>query len=143
MFRYNGKIADLLKDQVVLSDYTKDGYAPLQGEIKKIPEKKASAGASVQDTLKLHMMEEFIARLSQSDTRLIMVASPKYGATSSDIFDPIKEICSHYGVDFWDFYAAPEFQKLDYFKEPMHLNDKGTRVFSKTIANNLKQTLRN
>lgn len=40
MFRYNGKIADLFKDQVVLSDYSADGYAPLQGEMKKKKQKK-------------------------------------------------------------------------------------------------------
>ncbi len=142
MFRYNGDIVDLLKDQVVLSDYTVDGYAPLQGEMKKEPEKKAIGAASVQDTLKLHMMEEFIARMSQSETRLIIVASPKYGATSSDMFAPIKEMCIRYGVEFWDYYAAPEFQKLDYFKEPMHLNDEGAHEFSLTIGANLKQTLK-
>ncbi len=142
MFRYNGNIADLLKDQVVMSDYTADGYAPLYGEMKKEPDKKASGGASVQDTMKLHLMEEFIARMSQSETKLIMVASPKYGATSSEVFAPVKELCEKYGVEFWDYYTAPEFQKMEYFRESMHLNDKGARKFSKTIANDLKQTSR-
>lgn len=91
MFRYNGKIVDILKDQVVGSGYTADGYSPMHGEMKKTPENKTSEGKSVQDTLKLNMMEEFISRLSQLDTRLIMVASPKYGATSSEAFDPIKD----------------------------------------------------
>lgn len=143
MFRYNGNIADLLKDQVVMSDYTADGYAPLHGEMKKAPVKKVGSGASVQDTLKLHMMEEFIARMSRSETRLIMVASPKYGATSSSTFNPIMEMCSCYGVEFWDYYAAPEFQKMEYFKEAMHFNDNGARDFSKRIADDLKQELKN
>jgi hypothetical protein len=142
MFRYNGDIADLLKDQVVMSDYTADGYAPLQGEMKKEPVKKVGGGASVQDTLKLHMMEEFIARMSQSETKLIMVASPKYGATSSSTFNPIKEMCSRYGVEFWDYYTASEFQKMEYFKEAMHFNDKGAREFSKRIAHDLEQELK-
>ena len=130
MFRYNSKIVDLLKDQVVTSDYTKDGYAPLRGEMTKVPEKRAVGSVSVHDTLKLNMMEEFIAALSGSDTRLIMMASPKYGAESSEVFDPIKEMCDRYGVEFWDYYCVPEFQKMSYFKEPMHLNDVGARAFS-------------
>ena len=143
MFRYNGKIADLLKDQMALSGYTVDGYAPLRGEMKKRPDKKEKGGTTVQDTLKLHMMEEFIARLSHSETRLFMVASPKYGVTSSDKYGPIKEMCSRYGVEFLDYYATPEFQIMEYFREPMHLNDKGAHEFSKVIANDLKQSLSN
>lgn len=134
MFRYNGIIADLLKDQVVLSDYTKDGYAPLQGEMKKEPVIKNSKGNEEPDTLKLKMMEEFIARMSKSETRLIMVASPKYGAVSSEVFVPIKELCERYGVEFWDYYKDAKFQKLDYFKEQMHFNDKGARAFTESLA---------
>lgn len=134
MFRYNAKIVDLLKDQVVMSDYTTDGYAPLYGIMKKTPEVRINGNRPIQDTLKLNMMEEFISRLSQSKTKLIMVASPKYGAKSSEVFDPIKELCARYGVEFWDYYAEPEFQRIDYFKESMHLNDKGARAFSECIS---------
>lgn len=134
MFRYNSKIVDLLKDQMVMSDYTKDGYAPLGGEMTKEPEKRNESGISIQDTLKLDMMEEFIAAMSKSDTRLIMVASPKYGAVSSEVFSPVKALCEQYGVEFWDYYCAPEFQKMEYFKEPVHLNDAGARAFTAHIA---------
>lgn len=140
MFRYNGKIVDLLKDQVVMSDYTADGYAPLQGEMKKEPVKKSDVGEVVQDTLKLHVLEEFIEQLSRSDTRLIMIASPKYGATSSEVFAPVKAMCDKYGVEFWDYYTSPEFQKMEYFKEQMHLNDKGARALSECIAQRLKNS---
>ena len=134
MFRYNSDIADLLKDQVVLSDYSTDGYAPLHGEMKENPIFKNSISNEKPDTLKLKMMEEFIARMSQSETRLIMVASPKYGAISSDVFAPIKELCERYGIEFWDYYRDEEFQKLEYFKEKMHFNDKGARFFTKYLA---------
>lgn len=138
LFRYNGKIVDLLKDQLVVSDYTVDGYAPMQGEMKKKPEVEAQESIPCQDTLKLNMMEEFIARLSQTGTRLIVVASPRYGASSSEAFNHIKNICGSYGVEFWDYYAAPEFQKMEFFKESMHLNDKGARFFSRYLSNRLK-----
>lgn len=137
MFRYNSKIADLLKDQVVTSDYTKDGYAPLKGKMKSPPQQKTGNVEIVQDTLKYHMMEEFIAKLSKSDSRLIMIASPRYGVTTSDVFEPIKALCKKYGVEFWDYYCASDFQKMDYFKESMHLNDTGAKVFSEFIAEKL------
>lgn len=140
MFRYNSKIVDLFKDQVVANGYTADGYAPLQGEMRTEPVKKASGGLAVQDSLKLHMMEEFIAKLSKSGTKLIIMASPKYGALSSEVFAPVRKMCDKYNVEFWDYYTATEFQKMGYFKESMHLNDKGARAFSEIVAQRLIQT---
>lgn len=137
MFRYNGKMVDLLKDQVGLSDYTNDGYAPMQGEMKKVPAVNSTESKPVQDTLKLNMMEEFISRISQTDTRLIMVASPRYDAISSEVFMPIKEMCEKNGVEFWDYYTNQDFHRLEYFKESVHMNDKGARLFSELIANKL------
>lgn len=137
MFRYNSKIMDLLKDQVVLSGYTLDGYAPLKGEMKTAPKKKNTEKANECDSIKLKMMEEFISRMSQSETKLIVIASPKYGATSSKVFTPIKDMCNRYNVEFWDYYNTPNFQKMEYFKESMHLNDKGARSFTESVAKRL------
>lgn len=141
LFRYNGKIVDLLKDQVVVSDYTTDGYAPLQGEMKTEPLRKENNVAPERDTLKLQLIEEFISRLSNSETRLIMIASPKYGAISSEGFSPVKDLCNKYQVDFWDFYCDSEFQKKEYFKESMHMNDFGARVFSLRIGKEVNELL--
>ena len=137
VFRYNSKIIDLLKDQFVLSGYTSDGYAPLQGEMKKAPIMRDTVKADKCDSLKLRMMEKFISRMSQSESKLIVVASPKYGATSSKVFSPIKELCNLYNIEFWDYYNNPDFQKMEYFKESMHLNDNGAKVFTKCIAKKL------
>lgn len=138
MFRYNSKIVDLLKDQLVMSDYAKDGFAPLKGEMDSEPKIQEKSIAAVQDTLKLKMMEEFVSQVSRSDTRLIMLASPRYGALSSEVFNPIKKICDRYGVEFWDFYTDPQFQKMGYFKEPMHLNERGASEYTAYLAERLK-----
>lgn len=141
MFRYNSKIIDLFKDFATLGDYTIDGFAPMYGEMKVEPEKRMEAEKSEIDTLKLSILEEFVAELSKSDTRLIMMASPKYGAISSEVFEPVKTICNNYGVEFWVFYCVPEFQRLDYFKEPMHLNETGARAFTNYLATRLQKEL--
>lgn len=134
LFRYNSKAPDLVKDMLAISDYTEDGFVPMYGEMKTEPVKNNSGSQSQIDTLKINVLEEFVAKLSESNTRLIMMASPKYGAITSEVFNPVKEICNRYGVEFWDFYCTPEFQKLEYFKEPMHLNEKGAKVYSACIA---------
>ncbi len=138
MFRYNSKIFDMIKDYATLGDYTSDGFAPMFGEMKKEPEKIKEGVKAQIDSLKLCILEEFVVELSKSDTRLIMMASPKYGATSSEMFEPVKAICNKHGVEFWDLYCESEFQKLEYFKEPMHLNEKGADVFSKAIAKRVR-----
>ena len=137
LFRYNSKAPDLVKDMLAISEYTADGFAPLYGEMKTEPGNQSPETPSKIDTLKVNMLEEFVEKISKSNTRLIMMASPKYGATSSEVFEPVKEICNKYGVEFWDFYCSPEFQRFDYFKEPMHLNDKGARAFSESVAHRL------
>lgn len=142
VFRYNSKIIDLLKDQFVLSGYTSDGYAPLQGEMKKAPIMRDTVKADKCDSLKLRMMEEFISRMSQSESKLIVVASPKYGATSSKVFTPIKELCNLYNIEFWDYYNNPDFQRMEYFKESMHLNNKGAKLFTDNLIQKLKDNMK-
>lgn len=134
LFRYNSKAPDLVKDKLAVSDYTADGFSPMYGEMKTEPVKSNGVGQALIDTLKINVLEEFVAKLSKSNTCLILIASPKYGATTSEVYNPVRAICDKYGVEFWDFYCSPEFQKLDYFKEPMHLNEKGAKVYSSYIA---------
>lgn len=141
MFRYNSKIFDLLKDQFVVGGYVEDGFVPLQGTMTKEPEIKSKGESSQTDEMKLEFMEEFVAELSKSDIRLIVTASPKYGATTSGVFEPVKEICNKYGVEFWDYYCAPEFQKLEFFKEQMHLNEAGAKYYTAFLSQQLKNKL--
>lgn len=142
LFRYNSKIIELLKDYVTLGDYTIDGFAPLYGELKREPEKRMEAKKPKIDTLKLSLLEEFVAELSKSDTRLIVMASPKYASCSSEELDPVKDICDKYGVFFGDYYCVSEFQKKELFKEKMHLNETGAKEFSSHVAGCLKSIMR-
>lgn len=141
MFRYNSKIVDLVKDQVVVGDYTEDGFAPMYGEMKENPDITAKGLAAPIDTVKLEIMEEFIASVSNSNTRLIVVASPRYGAVSSEVFEPVRKLCAKYEVVLWDYYSDFTFQQKYLFKEPSHMNGSGAIEFSKAIANRLVSEL--
>ena len=142
MFRYNSKFVDLVKDQFIIGDFTSDGYAPLNGKMKVEPEKNHDKEKTASiDTLKLNMIEDFITNVIKTDCKLVFVVSPKYGVRSSSNFNPIKDLCERYGVEFWDYYADPQFQKLDYFNEPMHLNHQGAQLFSEVISKRLTQGL--
>ena len=141
MFRFNSKVFDLVKDQFVVGGYVEDGFVPLQGAMTKEPEIKSKGEPSQTDPMKLEFFEEFVAELSKSDTRLIVTASPKYGAVTSEVFDPVKEICNKYGVEFWDYYCAPEFQKREFFKEQMHLNEAGAIYYTAFLSQKLNKEL--
>lgn len=83
-------------------------------------------------------MEEFIASVSNSDTRLIVVLSPKYGTVSSGAFEQVGILCDKYGVEFWDYYSDSTFQDMEYFKEPMHLDERGAYVFTRCLSEKMR-----
>ena len=56
--------------------------------------------------------------------------------------DEQQEIAEKYGVRFLDYYAEPSFMThKEWFKEPMHLNREGARVFSRIIEEELRSEL--
>ena len=66
----------------------------------------------------------------------IFVASPKYGADPISV-QPVKDIAAELDIPFWNYMDASDFQKWEYFKEPMHLNDEGAGTFTNVIMHRL------
>ena len=141
MFRYNSKLFDLLKDQFVISDYSIDGYAPLKG-VMTTERVQNNKPISPVDSLKINMLEELMVKTKQAGINLIMVASPKYGEKNSDEFVLVKDLCNKHGIEFWDYYTASGYQKMEFFKEFTHLNPTGANVYSAAIAKRISQYLK-
>lgn len=141
MFRYNSKIIHLLKDQIVGAGFRKDGYSPLYGELTEDREVGYSEQPPV-DSLKYHMLEEFVVRTKEQNIPMVVILSPFLGVKSSESFAPMREICARNKVEFWDYYYDPRFQRPDYFKDGSHLNDKGAQEFTKVVASRLKTFLK-
>lgn len=139
MFRYNSKFIDLLKDQFIVGEFTADGYAPLNGRMTTDFIKKQSDDETQVDPMKIRIMEDFIQRVTKTDSKLVFVISPRYGADNSSSFNPIKDLCSKYNVEVWDYYNDNQFQNIDFFNEPVHLNDDGAQRYSYVIATYLNQ----
>ena len=141
--RYNSVSIPLAIDYATTRTIDTKGYSPLSGEMTKEPEKKEKkekTEAPKIDQLKLNYMRKFIIDVTEREIPLLVVVSPKYGAENSNVLQPIKEICETYNVPFLDYYADSEFMMhKEWFKEPMHLNDEGARVFSCIIVNNIKE----
>lgn len=141
LIRYNTEILEMIVDNVIDRGREIRGFSPLKGKIEKEPEPKASKDV-VRDSFKLAYMEKLIGLCQENDVPLILVGSPKYGQKNSEALQPVKEIAEKYNVRFLDYYAEPSFMAhKEWFKEPMHLNSEGARVFTKMIANDISVLL--
>lgn len=138
--RYNSVTIPLMVDYVISRPMDAKGYSPMSGVMKKEPEKKERAEALTIDSLKLSYMNKFVKDVTERKIPLMVVVSPKYGVENSNELLPIKDICENDNVPFLDYYADSEFMKhKEWFKEPMHLNDEGARLFSKRIHQDIKR----
>ena len=140
--RYNSVSIPLLIDCMRARPMLKKGYSALNGAMREEPKKKEVAEAFVIDSVKLGYMRKFIGDVTERDIPLLVVASPKYGASNSDNLQPVKDLCAFYGVHFLDYQADDDFiMHKEWFKEPMHLNDEGARVYSRAILSDIKDII--
>ena len=135
LFRYNGDYFNHLRNFLTTMPMSDKGYLPLQGKMSKAPEKK-EVSAQIMDTLKLKYIRAMALDAQSRGIEFIFVASPKYGADPISV-QPVKDIADELGIPFWDYMDASDFQKWEYFKEPMHLNDEGAKEFTNVIMHRL------
>lgn len=130
MIRYNTMILSMGMDYSRPYDNSKRGYGPLQGSYQGDSRSKARKQDDI-DSFKLCYVKKLLDLAQEHHVPIIVVASPKFGQKSSDALQPVKEICESMGIPFLDYYADNEFMAhKEWFKEPMHLNNIGAKVFS-------------
>ena len=144
LLRYNSKLISLLANQRQGRKEKLKGYEPLHG-IYEDESDNAVTHRNKIDTFKLKYIEKLLCLAKKNDIIFAVVASPKYGKTSSDDdLRLVKDICKKYDVPFLDYYAAPEFMPhREWFRESMHLNEEGARAYSEMIIDNIDKLLNN
>lgn len=141
LIRYNTEILGMAVDNLIDRGMDRRGFQSLSGKMEKDPEPKAPKKEEL-DPFKLAYVEKLIVLCQSNDVPLVLVGSPKYGKTDSEALRPVKDIANKYEVPFLDYYADPSFMAhKEWFKEPMHLNSEGARVFSKLIAQDISELL--
>ena len=132
--RYNSNLIQLALSQIPSKTKNNNGYVPLNGKMTAEPIKKERTTSPEIDSLKLDYMRLFIKDVSAQGVSLIIVVSPKYGAIDSRDFQPIKDICKEFDVPFLDYYSDAAFMsQKELFKEPMHLNEEGAKIFTEHL----------
>ena len=130
LIRYNTEILGMVVDNIINRGTEKGGYAPMTGRILNEPVPRVAQELEL-DAFKLGYIEKMISLCQSYDIPIVLVASPKYGMQNSTVMTPVKEIAEKLDVPFLDYYAEPTFNAhKEWFKEPMHLNRDGARVFS-------------
>lgn len=129
MYRYNSKTFVLLGDFLRHGMVNYSFYQPthrnyVAAEVKEKPIRN-------NDSLKLKYFEKLIEETQADGVQLVVIASPKYGASSIADLQPIIDLCSKHSVPFWDYYLDMHDSK--WFCDNMHLNYEGSQVFTKTI----------
>lgn len=133
MMRYNISIISMIVGLRHIREDDNKGYSPLKGIYEREPTHIEERPAI--DPFKLSYINKFILLVQSKGIPLVVVASPKFGQNNSDDIRPVKEICSERGIPLWDYYSDPVFQNhKEWFREPMHLNDKGARIYSRFLS---------
>ena len=85
MYRYNYKFLEMLSDCVV-SSVIPNGYIPLKGHIRQevmAVRPGEEAAAPTLDGVKLGYLEKLIAEVQESGSKIVLVQSPYWKATST------------------------------------------------------------
>lgn len=134
MMRYNTTIISKALDYTKEDAINNKGFVPMKGSYTGSATVQGEGLISTIDDFKLDYVEKMLILSKSKDIHMVMVASPKYGKTSSIELQPVIDLCGRYNIPFVDFYADPEFmQHKEWFKEPMHLNEIGARWFTKQM----------
>lgn len=131
MIRYNTTILSMGMDYYRSYDNSNRGYGPLQGSYQGDTDSKGVDKQLEIDVFKLEYVTKLLSLAKEHNVPIAVVASPKYGKSSSQELQSVKQICDEMDVLFIDYYADPEFMlHKEWFKEPMHLNNVGAKEFS-------------
>lgn len=138
LYRYNTTFLNLIRFYLKGGKEGGDGFAPLQGVMGDYMPRTNQHIPEI-DTVKIRYLHQFIKDCKDNGTELVFVISPRYGAISSDDYQPGIEACREDGFEVWDYYCDPRFvSKRKYFKDSYHLNNVGADDFTKVIAQRLK-----
>lgn len=136
-YRYNSVFLNTIKNHYMAEGKSQlKGYEPVFGVMDYEPTLETDGGEI--DPLKVKYLKEFIEEVQRHGTELIFVFSPRYGVSSSDTYNLVKQLCEERSIKYFDYYADPRFiHNKAYYEDPMHLNINGATLFTQQIINQI------
>ena len=143
LYRYNAKAvsntAGLLVNRQSGGD---NGYIPLPPPPHFPDTLKNSDFVFSCDSNKVKYIRKFISLCREHNILLVFTVSPVYLIASPNEYGVLKQIADENGIPFFDYHSAGLFfDHPEYFKDNVHLWDKGARLFTSVFAHDLKMYL--
>ena len=96
-----------------------------------------------QDSLALHLFDEYLAKAYSEGVKVIFVYAPSYIAATEKIkniegmYEMYDSIARKYNIPILDYNYAPISYDTTYFYNAIHLNKKGAEFFSTILAHDI------
>ncbi len=150
MVRYNEKFVYLAVDAYHPVNAYDSGYRPLEGTVAYEPKsgKGGEAGANPgpfrPDGLKLEYWRKLVSDCKARGTRLVFAVSPLYVPSGSmPEYEPLRRLARREGIPFLSHAGDSAFVgKSRYFKDSQHLNREGVEAYTRIVASELKELLK-
>lgn len=144
MYRYNGKILQMLIDNIKNIHEDNNGYRPAYGTMRYEPQKQTDVVSKDLDSLKLYFWEKFIQDCHKKGTRLILALSPFYGESNSfhTVYPTIYHLAKRYHIPIINHYDDKKIIcRKDLFMDSFHMNYLGAEIYSKEIVDELHRII--
>lgn len=143
LYRYNAKAISNIGGLFINKQQGNDhGYLPIPQPA--VSPNKLNTAHTIHDidTLKLHYLRRFIHQCQSRHIKLVFTVSPLYTHAEADYYDVLKNVARDHNIPFFDYHSQGLYtDHPEYFKDYLHLWDKGACQFSSIFAHDLKRHL--
>lgn len=145
LYRYNSEMEAVLSGYLktaTIKDSTIWGYEPFYKELNYEPESYVIQHlVNKEDPTKLAYLRKLIESTRQNKILLCFCVSPWYKCSTDEDYSSLKKLCKEYNVPLLNHLTDSVFNDKKLFADPAHLNDKGARIYTRTIAHELQPIL--
>lgn len=144
-YRYNSTIFDIIRSDIFSFNQMHNGYQPLYGQLNR----KTFTPFYLKDYEKFDSVSKiyfnkFIDLVLKHKIKLLCTISPTYEKFDKNnrITNQVKNILLKYKLKLYDFSDSPLFYNSpQYFYNQLHLNEKGSDIYTLQIIKLIKTKL--
>lgn len=144
LYRYNSTLDGLISPFLKVQNFD-NGYVPIENLGYKYPTIKNDLIENEVNSDKVKMLKNTLINCIEHDVKIIITSSPKF--TISNIKNTVQyktliQVCDDYDIPFIDLSGIDLFLRdSTYFKDNVHMNDKGARKYMEYFIPELKKAM--
>ncbi|MDY7394093.1 hypothetical protein UMM65_02490 [Aureibaculum sp. 2210JD6-5] len=141
LYIYNSTIYDFIRSDIFLNKNMNFGFEPLDGQIETSSFVPFFLGNEIIDSNKNQFLDKIINLCKHNNIELIGVISPTYLKfdLQNKIISEVEKIFNKNNLPFFDYSNYLElYQKPEYFRDQLHMNNIGAEIFSRHFSKKIK-----